>query len=74
MGKRRVSAVTLIVLVVATVPMVQRFLQDDEPRLVDIGYPERLAIRPSVIASGKLAHAQTVQLSAQVIGRVKAVM
>ena len=73
MRKRRVSTVTLIVLVVATVPMVQRFLQDDEPRLVDIGYPERLAIRPSVIASGKLAHAQTVQLSAQVIGRVKAV-
>ena len=32
-----------------------------------------LVIRPSVIASGKLSHARTVQLTAEVIGRVQAV-
>ena len=51
----------------------QRFLVSDEHRLVDIGYPQHLPIRPFVIASGRLSYARTVQLTAEVIGRVQAV-
>ena len=73
MGIRKALVATLIILIVVTVPLIQRLGDDGESRLVEIGYPQLLAIRPSVIASGKLFHARTVQLTAEVIGRVKAV-
>ncbi len=73
MRMRRVSVATLIIIVAGTVPVIQRLLQHGEPQLVDIEHPQLLVIRPSVIASGRLSHARTVQLTAEVIGRVQAV-
>ena len=73
MGMRRVSIATLIILVAATVPLVQRFVANNELTIVVIGYPQLQPIRPSVIASGRLSHARTVQLTSEVIGRVETV-
>lgn len=66
--------VAFIVVAVLTVPLVQRFAGDSRgSMLVDIGHPEWRALRPSVIASGRLAHARAVELTAEVIGPVEAV-
>ena len=69
----RILASTLIVLVAVAIPIVQRLQPRGEPLIVDIEFPRYLAIRPSIIASGRLSHARAVQLTAEVIGRVKAV-
>lgn len=73
MRMRRVSIATLVIVVAVAVPLIQRLLQREESQPVDIGHPQPLLIRPSVIASGRLSHARTVQLTSEVIGRVEAV-
>ena len=73
MGMRRISIATLIIVVAGTVPIIQRLLQRGESLPVEIERPQLVAVRPSVIASGRLSHSRTVQLTSEVIGRVKAV-
>ena len=70
---RKAYLATVIVLAVVAVPLIQRFVDVDAPVPVDIGYLQLQPIRPAVIASGRVSHARTVQLTSEVIGRVQAV-
>ncbi|MEM1191069.1 MAG: efflux RND transporter periplasmic adaptor subunit [Pseudomonadota bacterium] len=69
MSYRALAVLAILVLVIA-VPVVSRLVDASNAKLVDAEQPGLRPIRPSILASGHLAHEEEVHLSSEVIGKV----
>jgi len=71
-AQRIVIVVVLIGLAIG-IPLLNRSLGAGEGKSVFVSEPSMRSIRPSILASGSLAHENEVTLTSEVIGRVTAV-
>jgi HlyD family secretion protein len=71
--KKPVIIASIVCLVVGF-PIVKKIMSNDHVRIVQTEALSYKPIRASIIASGNLDHQEKVQLSTEVIGKVKAIM
>jgi len=74
MDVKKIVLLIVIMLGVASIPILNKNLGSGGAKLVEISELSEQIIRPSILASGKLSHDEEVRLSSEVIGKVASIL
>ncbi|MBL4680634.1 MAG: efflux RND transporter periplasmic adaptor subunit [Pseudomonadales bacterium] len=74
MDVKKIVLLIVIMLGVASIPILNENLGSGGAKLVEISELSEQIIRPSILASGKLSHDEEVRLSSEVIGKVASIL